>query len=76
MATAPATALPTISTDMTRPSTPNATRNGTNSEVSRMAAFLTASQDCAPVSDFAGTADVTAARSRATWAEVPAWVKR
>ncbi len=74
--TAPATTLPTISTDMTRPSTPNATRNGTNSAVSRVATFFTPSQDCAPVRESAGTVAVIAARSRVSWAVVAAWVKR
>ncbi len=74
--TAPATTLPTISTDISTPRMPKAIRNGMKSAVLRLVPCSVTSQDCAPVSAPAGTAAVTAARSAATCAVLPAAAKR
>src|SRR5262249_61664344 len=46
--TAPLTTLATISTDMTSPSTPNATMNGTQGAIEFVSCSLTVTQDSAP----------------------------
>ena len=75
-ATAPLTTLPTISTDITSPISPNATMNGTHGAIEPVACSLTVRYDCAPSSEPGGSAARTAAMSAFTWAFVPALVKR
>src|SRR6516225_2079905 len=58
LTTAPLTTLPTITTDITSPMTPNATTNGTMIEIVPFSWFLTVSQELVPVIVPAGSARV------------------
>ena len=64
--TAPATTVPTISTDRRRLRAPNVSRNGTNSDVWSLASFFTTSHDRALVTAPSGRAAVTASRASPT----------
>src|SRR5215468_1557741 len=68
--TAPLTTLPTISTDITRPMTPNATTNGTMIAIVPLSWLLTVSQEPVPVIVPDGSARVRAVTS----ALICAWV--
>src|SRR5215471_1335441 len=61
--TAPLTTLPTITTDITSPMTPNATTNGTRIATVPASWLLTVSQEPVPVIVPAGSALVTAVTS-------------
>src|SRR6516225_8991938 len=74
--TAPLTTLATMSTDMTSPMIPNATRNGTHGAIEPVACALTVSQDWAPIRAPGGSAARTSAMSAFTWAVVPALANR
>ena len=74
--TALLTTMATMSTDRARARMPKAATKGTNAAVFPLAASRTCSQDCAPASAPAGSVTATATRSAATWASVPARVKR
>src|SRR6516165_10926507 len=54
LTTAPLTTLPTMTTDITSPMTPNATTNGTMIAIVPLSWFFTASQDPVPVTVPAG----------------------
>ena len=70
--TAPATTVPTISTDRRRLRPPNVSRNGTNSDVWSLASFFTTSHDRALVTAPSGSAAATASRTSPTCDAVPA----
>nr|BFE73250.1 hypothetical protein GCM10020092_065510 [Actinoplanes digitatis] len=74
--TAPAITLPTMSTAITTPSTPNATRNGTSSAVLLALSARVVSQERAAVSAPAGRAACTAARPASTCAALSAAARR
>src|SRR6516165_5341242 len=71
LTTAPLTTLPTITTDITSPMTPNATTNGTMIEIVPVSCILTLSHDAVPVSAPAGSALVRAVTSVLICAWVP-----
>ena len=74
--TAPLTTLATISTAITSPIRPNATMNGTQGAIDRVASSLAVRYDCAPSSEPAGSAARSLAMSALTAAFVPAPEKR
>src|SRR5262249_33594985 len=70
--TAPLTTLPTISTDIASPMTPNATTNGTMIAIDPLSLFLTVSQELVPVIVPDGSARVSAVTSEVSCGWVPA----
>src|SRR5215468_8023318 len=74
--TAPLTTLPTITTDITSPMTPNATTNGTMIAIVPFSWVLTVSHEPVPVIAPAGSALVMAATSVLICAWVSAWWNR
>src|SRR5215467_206504 len=76
LTTAPLTTLPTISTDIASPMTPNATTNGTMIAIDPLSWLLTVSQELVPVIVPDGSALVRAVTSALSCGWVPAWWKR
>src|SRR6516162_11314419 len=74
--TAPLTTLPTISTDIASPITPNATTNGTMIAIDPLSWLLKVSQELVPVIVPDGSARVRAVTSEVSCAWVSAWWKR
>ena len=74
--TVPATTVPTTSSAITMPSSANATRNGTKTAASSTACCRTSSQDRAPVTAPAGSAETTASRPVPTSVAVRASANR
>src|SRR5262249_62160523 len=74
--TAPLTTLPTITTDIPSPMTPNATTNGTMIAIVPFSWVLTVSHEPVPVIAPAGSALVRAATSVLICAWVSAWWNR
>ena len=70
--TAPATTVPTISTDSRRLRPPNVSRNGTNNDVWLLASFFTTSHDRALTTAPSGRVAATASRASPTRDAVPA----
>src|ERR1700691_1899028 len=70
--TAPLTTLSTITTDITRPMTANATMNGTNGAMSEASRLSTVSQDSVSVTAPAGSAASSAPSSARTTESDPA----
>jgi len=76
LTTAPLTTLPTISTDIASPMTPNATTNGTMIAIEPLSWLLTVSQELVPVIVPDGSARVRAVTSALSCGWVSAWWKR
>src|SRR5579862_8480228 len=74
--TAPLTTLATISADITRPSSPNATMKGTHGAIDRVSCNLTVRYDSAPRSEPRGSAERSESMSALTSAMVAALEKR
>src|SRR5215469_11682330 len=76
LTTAPLTTLPTISTDIASPMTPNATMNGTMIAIDPLSWLLTVSQELVPVIVPDGSARVRAVTSASSCGWVSAWWNR
>src|SRR5499425_3313564 len=76
LTTAPLTTLPTITTDITSPMTPNATTNGTMIAIVPLSWLLTVSQEPVPVIVPAGSTRVRAVTSALISGCVSAWWNR